>query len=119
MDYSEKPKPRRLDIYLADLPRQRGSIQYGYRPVIILQNDRGNESSTTVIVVPLTGKPKYGQPTHAIIGTHTGVRRVSTALCEQIQTIPMDRLTRKIGKIAEDDDIQALHRAINAALGMD
>jgi len=70
-------------------------------------------------VIPLTGKPKYGQPTHAIIGTHTGVRRVSTALCEQIQTIPMDRLTRKIGKIAENEDIQALHRAINAALGME
>lgn len=119
MDYSEKRKPKRLDIYLAELPRQRGSIQYGYRPVIIVQNNRGNESSTTVIVIPLTGKPKYGQPTHVIIGTHTGVRRISTALCEQIQTIPMDRLTRKIGEISDENDIQALHRAINASLGMD
>ena len=119
MDYSEKRKPKRLDIYLAELPRQRGSIQYGYRPVIIVQNNRGNESSTTVIVIPLTGKPKYGQPTHVIIGTHTGVRRVSTALCEQIQTIPMDRLTRKIVEISDENDIQALHRAINASLGMD
>lgn len=119
MDYSEKRKPKRLDIYLAELPRQRGSIQYGYRPVIIVQNNRGNESSTTVIVIPLTGKPKYGQPTHVIIGTHTGVRRVSTAFCEQIQTIAMDRLTRKIGEISDENDIQALHRAINASLGMD
>lgn len=119
MDYSEKPRPKRLDIYLAELPRQRGSVQYGYRPVIVVQNDRGNESSTTVIVIPLTGKPKHGQPTHAIIGTHTGVRRISTALCEQIQTISMDRLTRKIGEITEEDDIQALYNALSASLGME
>lgn len=119
MEQTDRPKPKRLDIFLADLPKQGGSIQYGYRPVIIIQNNKGNESSPTVIIIPLTGKVKYGQPTHVIIGTHTGVRRISTALCEQIQTIPMDRLTRKIGELSEENDIQALHTAINASLGMD
>lgn len=119
MEQTERPRPRRLDIFLADLPKQGGSIQYGYRPVIIVQNDKGNESSPTVIIIPLTGKVKYGQPTHTIIGTHTGIERVSTALCEQIQTISMDRLARKIGEINREEDVRALHRAINAALGMD
>ena len=119
MKLTEKPKPKRLDIYLADLPKQGGSIQYGYRPVIIIQNDRGNESSSTVIVIPLTGKLKYGQPTHVFIGTHTGIKRPSTALCEQIQTITMNRLSRKIGEITRESDILALHRAINAALSLE
>ena len=119
MEQTERPKPKRLDIFLADLPKQGGSIQYGYRPVIIIQNNKGNESSPTVIIIPLTGKVKYGQPTHVVVGTHTGIARQSTALCEQIQTISMDRLARKIGEISEEEDIRALHRAINASLGMD
>ena len=45
MEQTERPKPKRLDIFLADLPRQGGSAQYGYRPVIIVRNGlfrRGN-----------------------------------------------------------------------------
>ena len=29
------------------------SVQYGFRPVLIVQNDKGNASSTTVIVAPM------------------------------------------------------------------
>ena len=111
--------PKRLDIYMADLPRRGGSIQCGYRPVIVIQNDRGNESSSTVIIIPLTSKFKRWLPTHAIIGTHTGIEKESIALCEQIQTIHMHQLVRKVAQISEEDDIQELSRAIRSAIGMD
>ena len=89
--------PRRLDIYMADLPRRGGSIQCGYRPVIVIQNDKGNESSSTVIIIPLTSKVKHWMPTHAIIGTHTGIE----------------------AEITEKEDIEELTKAIMSAIGIE
>lgn len=111
--------PRRLDIYMADLPRRGGSIQCGYRPVIVIQNDKGNESSSTVIIIPLTSKVKHWMPTHAIIGTHTGIEKESVALCEQIQTIHMSQLVRKVAEITEKEDVDELTRAIMSAIGIE
>ena len=42
------------DIFYANLDGAIGSEQKGYRPVIIVQNDTGNEHSPTTIIVPLT-----------------------------------------------------------------
>ena len=55
--------PRRLDIYIADLPQIGGSIQYGRRPVLVIQNNVGNKHSPTIIIVPLTSKHKKRMPT--------------------------------------------------------
>ena len=47
---------RRGEIYLVDLSSSSGSEQSGLRPVLIIQNDIGNQHSPTVIIaacVPL------------------------------------------------------------------
>ena len=44
----------RGEIYYADLSPVIGSEQGGYRPVLILQNNKGNKYSTTVIVAPIS-----------------------------------------------------------------
>ena len=46
----EKKVIRRGSIYYADLDPVRGSEQGGYRPVLILQNNIGNDYSPTIIV---------------------------------------------------------------------
>ena len=47
----EDKKPiRRGSIYYADLDPVKGSEQGGYRPVLILQNNTGNEYSPTIII---------------------------------------------------------------------
>lgn len=54
----------RGDIYYADLGRGVGSEQEGYRPVVIIQNNKGNRHSPTVIVAAISSKvgvkPKIG-----------------------------------------------------------
>ena len=45
---------KRGDVYWADLQPTVGSEQGGVRPVMILQNDKGNYFSSTVIIAPLT-----------------------------------------------------------------
>lgn len=51
-------KVKRGDIYYADLSPVVGSEQGGKRPVIVVQNNTGNEFSPTVIVAVLTSKLK-------------------------------------------------------------
>lgn len=110
--------PKRMEIYMTDMPQLGGSIQCGYRPAIIIQNDMGNASSPNVIVVPLTAKAKHWLPTHVNIGTDTGLPKQSIALCEQIQTIPKENLVRKIGEIVQPGYIEKIRLAISASLSI-
>ncbi len=119
MEESSQSRPRRLDIYLADLHQRVGSVQYGYRPVVIMQNDMGNESSATVIVIPITSKTKRQIHTHVTLGVDAGLKQTSTALCEQIQTIDMRQLRKKIGRVSTPQDVVALEKATCIALGLE
>ena len=77
-------KIQRGEIYYADLEPVLGSEQGGERPVVILQNNKGNRFSPTVIVAPLTTSLiKAPLPTHVEIHTE-GLRCTSIALLEQI-----------------------------------
>ena len=60
-----KRKVKRGEIYYADLSPVIGSEQSGFRPVLIIQNDRDNETSPTTIVAAITSsKTKSQLPTH-------------------------------------------------------
>ena len=59
---------KRGDIYFAELNPVQGSEQGGMRPVLVVQNDVGNNYSPTTIVLPITSrlqKPKL--PTHVAL----------------------------------------------------
>ena len=51
---------RRGDIFIADLgsDSNMGNEQKGTRPVVVIQNDKGNNYSPTVIVAAITSKIK-------------------------------------------------------------
>lgn len=93
---------KRGQIYMADLNPVIGSEQGGIRPVVIIQNDRGNYFSPTVIVAAITGQVKKELPTHTKIKT-TGLPKESTALLEQIRIVDKTRLLEKIGEVSVDE----------------
>lgn len=100
MEFKEVIK--RGDIYLVDLPIMDGSsLQGGKRPCIIISNDVGNLSSTTVNIVSGTSQSKRSIPVHAYITEECGVLQPTTILCEQITTIDKFRLIRKVGRCTE------------------
>ena len=49
-------KVKRGEVYLADLSDASGSEQGKVRPVVIIQNNRGNKYSPTTIVACLSSK---------------------------------------------------------------
>lgn len=67
-----------------------GHIQKGPRPVVIVSNDRINETSSVVLAVPCTTQIKRNFPTHTLFILN---RTVSIALTEQLMPINVDELT--------------------------
>lgn len=88
---------RRGDIVLANLGDPVGSEQGGIRPVLVMQNDVGNKHSPTIIVAPITSKPKKSLPTHVKIGMECGLVAPSVALFEQTRAIDKSRVVHKLG----------------------
>ena len=84
---------RRGDVYYADLNPVYGSEQDGIRPVLVIQNDIGNEKSNTIIVAAISSKiKKTNLPTHVYIHGNKLLPKYSVILLEQIRTIDKDRL---------------------------
>ena len=93
---------QRGDIFIADLNPVVGSEQGGIRPVVIVQNDRGNRFSPTVICAAMTSRlGKNDLPTHVWVSARdSGLKSDSLVLCEQIRTIEKKRLKVRAGRIA-------------------
>ena len=64
---------KRGDIYFAELNPVQGSEQGGMRPVLVVQNDVGNNYSPTTIVLPITS-PAKAQTAHPRGPQPTGIR---------------------------------------------
>ncbi|MBX4152291.1 type II toxin-antitoxin system PemK/MazF family toxin [Paenibacillus lautus] len=100
-----KPKVdvKRLEVWVADLGRQEGSVQGGVRPICILQNDVGNKYAPTVAVAPMTtSKTKKKLPTHVNLkASEVGLEDDSILLVEQLGTISKERLMFKVAEIPE------------------
>jgi mRNA interferase MazF len=105
----------RGDIWTADLDPVRGSEQGGVRPVLIIQNDKGNKYSPTVIAAAITGRKKKTLPTHVAIGAECLPVR-SAALLEQLRTLDKSRLLRYMGRISAGQ-MKLVERAIDVSLG--
>ena len=110
---------RRGDIYIADLDPVVGSEQGGVRPVVIVQNDRGNRFSPTVICAAMTSRmTKNDLPTHVWVSAKdSGLRSDSLVLCEQLRTLEKRRLQAPVGHV-DHLVIRRVDAALRAALGL-
>lgn len=113
---------KRGDLYYAALDETYvGSEQTGVRPVVILQNNIGNEYSPTVIVAPITSKvdSKSNIPTHVFIkGYNKRLKQNSLILTEQIRAIDKTRLKYYIGKL-DIGELRTVDKALIISLGID
>jgi mRNA interferase MazF len=107
---------KRGEMYYANIDGGIGSEQGGRRPVIIIQNDKGNTYSTTTIVAMITASNKKQLPTHvSIVGC--GLTKPSIILAEQIRTIGKERITDFIG-VAPKCVMRMLDKALCISLSI-
>lgn len=110
---------RRGDILFADLSPVVGSEQGGTRPVLVLQNDIGNQYSPTTIVAAITSQiSKAKLPTHVeVTAKGSGLEKDSVILLEQIRTIDKTRLREKVTSLNEEI-MNKVAQAVEISLGL-
>lgn len=104
----------RGEIYYITKTDTTGSEQIAGRPGIIVSNNANNSSSETVEVVFLTTQEKKSLPTHVAIKTSG---RDSTALCEQISTISVTRVSTYVGTCTKEE-MAKLDEAMAISIGI-
>lgn len=110
---------RRGEIYYAELNPVIGSEQGGTRPVLVVQNDIGNQYSPTTIVVAITSQISKGKlPTHVEIrAERSGLEKDSVILTEQIRTIDKRRLKQKVAFL-DEEILRKVNHALEISLGL-
>ena len=105
-------------IYYADLSPVVGSEQGGRRPVLVIQNDKGNKYAPTTIIAIITSRQtKTNLPTHIWLPNNIGLKYESMVELEQIRTIDKSRLQNYVGSI--DHIMQGLvDKALKISLGI-
>lgn len=96
-----------FDVIQVDLGRSFGSEQGGIRPAVIVQNNKGNKFSPTVLVIPMTSEiKKANMPTHNIMHKtkFNGLDEDSMLLGEQTTVIDKKRILYKRGSLVTENE---------------
>lgn len=114
------PRVKRGELYICDFGEPYGSEQGYKRFALIVQNNVGNYSSPTTIVVACTTKKKTNLPVHYQFNLSPSVmkdynqKRIgkevdgNTILAEQIKTVDKKRLRKFVGTMTDEfmDEVQ-------------
>ena len=113
---------KRGDIYYVDFGQNIDSNkQCGIRPAVIVSNNRANEHSPVITVVPLTSRTykKRSLPTHVFIPKRCSLEKNSLALAEQVEAIDKKNLREKRGQITDTAIMERITQAIQIQIGVD
>lgn len=108
----------RGDIYYAKLGKKVGSVQGKIRPVVVLQNNKGNKHSPTLIVATITSKSrkKRSLPTHVVFRMDD-LPFESVVQLEQITTIDKKQLLNFVNQMPEPA-MKRVDEAIKVSLSL-
>lgn len=111
--------PQRGEIYFANLDPVVGHEQGGRRPVLIIQNDLGNQFSPVLIVAAITSAPtKAAYPVDVpIMAGNTGLFKGSRIMLNQIKTIDKQHLEHYIGRL-NTRQMEQVDQALILSLGL-
>lgn len=92
--------PRRGEVWRVNFNPGRGSEQKGVRPALVIQNDVGNQYSSTTIVAAITTTVKKYPFTVPVKKQDSGLSRDSMVNLAQVLTVDKQRLSRKVGEVS-------------------
>ena len=114
---------RRGEIRLVDLEPVRGAAADKQRPAVIVSNDGANNTAErlgrgVVTVVPVTSSTDRVYPFHVLLhASVTGLAVDSKAQAEQVRSVAVERIGRRVGLLPTDvqaqlDEALRLHLAL-------
>ena len=112
------PNISRGEIWLADLNPARGHEQADQRPCLVISVDLFNQGPAGLCVaLPLTSKNK-GVLWHVPVAAgESGLKLESYIKCEDIRSISLERLARRLG-IVSSSVLSAVEYRISRLLGI-
>jgi mRNA interferase MazF len=110
---------KRGEIHLAALDPLVGKEISKTRPVVIVSNDKNNEFSGTVTILPMTSKNlKRIYPFEVFLSKGSGnLPKDSKVKAHQIRTLDKTRIIRLIGKLTKDE-IDEIEKALKIHLAL-
>ena len=113
------PDIKRGDIYWLELRGGKGSEQQGRRPVLVIQNDTGNQFSSNTIVAPLTTSiPEKDFPFQVKCSLReSGLDELGLVDLGAIVTLSKTRLGDKCGRLISKKMLE-VDEAIKVSLGL-
>jgi mRNA interferase MazF len=113
----------RGEIRLVDLDPVRGEETNKRRPAVVVSNDGANATAArlgrgVVTVVPVTSNIARVHPFQVLLQTDaTGLRSDSKAQAEQVRSVAIQRVGRKVGRLSSED-IARLDEALRLHLAL-
>jgi mRNA interferase MazF len=93
-------QPLRGEIWLVMLDPTIGREQAGTRPALVISDDLFNQShAELVVVLPITSKSKGIRSHVEIVPPEGGLNVISYIKCEDVRSISIQRLGRRLGKV--------------------
>ena len=111
---------RRGEIVTVELDPASGSEASKTRPAVVVSNDSANGTATrlgrgVITVVPVTSRTDRVYPFQVLLpASQTGLRRDSKAQAEQVRSVAVERIGRRVGHLpaplmAELDQALRIH----------
>jgi mRNA interferase MazF len=114
---------RRGEIRLVDLDPTRGAEANKRRPAVIVSNDGANATAEglgrgVITVVPVTSNTARVYPFQVLLdAATTGLDHDSKAQAEQIRSVAMERIGRRVG-VLSGERLDALDEALRLHLAL-
>lgn len=108
---------RRGEIYWADLDPVVGHEQAGRRPVVVVQNDVGNQVSPTTIVAVITSRQLRPYP-FLVSLPGSMLERPSLVNCAHLRSVDKARLQEQPIAMLDADTMQQVDEALRVSLGL-
>ena len=118
MEKKDLSKIKWGEIYTCDLGKMKGSVQCGVRPVLVVQTNKLNGSSPTVVVAVITSVRKREDiASHIPLETDCGLNEPSMVMLEQIRTIDKRRLKEHMGRL-DETAMNRINHALEVSFGL-
>ena len=110
---------KRGEIYLAALDPVMGREIAKTRPVVVVSNDKNNEYSGTVTILPLTSKNTQAvYPFEVFLSRgNANLPKDSKIKADQIRTLDKSRIIKGIG-VLDKKDFEAVDKAMKIHLAL-
>lgn len=115
----DEPTVRRGDVVIVRLDPAEGHEMKKTQPAVVVQNDVGNENSSTTIVAPATGTYR-GYPFEVLLeAAESPFEKDSSVRLDQIRVVAIEKRIHSLVGSLDAETMEAVDEALKLSLGLD